>query len=76
MVSLLAEKAASRSSVHLKGVFGLSKCLKGDIISVLQKHYATWFTTTLSLLRYCEGREVPEGSCVLGCGLDTILSDH
>ena len=29
---------------HLStGVFGLSKCLKGDIISVLQKQYVTWY---------------------------------
>ena len=26
------------------GVFGLIKCLKGDIISILQKQYVTWFT--------------------------------
>ena len=32
--------------------------------------------TTLSLPRCWGGREVPDGSCVLGCGLDTILSDH
>jgi hypothetical protein len=43
-VSLLGDNAASRQSVQSKGVFGLSKCLKGDIISVLQKQYATWFT--------------------------------
>ena len=29
---------------HLStGVFGLRKCLKGDIISVLQRQYVTWY---------------------------------
>ena len=42
--SLLATNASSSSSVHSKAVLGFSKCLNGDIISVLQKQYVTWFT--------------------------------
>jgi hypothetical protein len=41
-------------------------CLKGYIISILPKEYATWLGD----------REVPDGGCVIRCGLDTILSDH
>ena len=52
MVSLLVEKAVSSSSVHSKGMFGLSRCLNGDIISVLQKQYATWFTNPYYALTY------------------------
>ena len=68
----------SRSSVHSKGVFWLSKCLNGSIISVLQKQCTTWFTSPSHALtsEMFGGGEVVDGGCVLCCGLDTILSNH